>query len=479
MNIRLPTTFAVLLIVAASLVSAAEDVQWVRVTVLLEPGSGGTVRAKETLVPGGIYSLDEVEKRGQEAIDNEILDRVRFLGEQMRDVEQNMRLATLLARQYYLPLEVGRRIALPIIDLNPRLGIVFTPQRFVGDQAVCKVQFLEPEGPSGSSDFTGEPITLSLKDADLQKVLEVFSKIAPVEIIVEPSVTGSVTVDLRDVPCDQALDLILRINGLGWAREGDTLRVAPSSEMSRRKLVRTDATINLPRETWGSAAIASRGDADNPTVVLIVESVDGPPGLAAERDGLVAPRRVMMVSPPDEIAEGGIDELAVFRGRVTETGELRDAEVLATPSQAFSERLKTALETWQLRTVLDEEGRKQEAVVGYGVRLAPQRVLASIGSIEHIGVEVTGGPVPGRPDQYFARAIVTDLDTDEIISAPKVSMRRGEEASVKTGLIAPSGEPSTIEMKFLIDEGGEGIKYSWTLTSNGKVLSSHKAEFGL
>ena len=41
MNIRLTTTFAVLLIVAASLVSAAEDVQWVRVTVLLEPGSGG------------------------------------------------------------------------------------------------------------------------------------------------------------------------------------------------------------------------------------------------------------------------------------------------------------------------------------------------------------------------------------------------------------------------------------------------------
>ena len=118
---------------------------------------------------------------------------MRFLGEQMRDVEQNMRLATLLARQYYLPLEVGRRIALPIIDLNPRLGIVFTPQRFVGDRAVCKVQFLEPEGPSGSSDFTGEPITLSLKDADLQQVLEVFSKIAPVEIIVEPSVTGSVT----------------------------------------------------------------------------------------------------------------------------------------------------------------------------------------------------------------------------------------------------------------------------------------------
>jgi len=80
MTKRMFAVFAVLLAVAAPLVSAEEDVQWVRVTVLLEPGSGGTVRAKETLVPGGIYSLAEVENRGQDAIDKEILDRVRFLG---------------------------------------------------------------------------------------------------------------------------------------------------------------------------------------------------------------------------------------------------------------------------------------------------------------------------------------------------------------------------------------------------------------
>jgi len=307
----------------------------------------------------------------------------------------------------------------------------------------------------------------------------VFSKIAPVEIIVEQSVTGSVTVELRDVPWDQALDLILRINGLGWAREGDTLRVAPSSEMIRRKLVRTDATINLPRKAWGSATIASRGDADNPTVVLIVESVDGPPNLAAERDGLVAPRRVMMVAPPDEIAEGGIGELAVFRARVTETGELRDAEVLATPSQAFSERLKTALENWQIRTVLDEEGRKQEAVVGYGVRLAPQRVLASIGNVEHIGVEVEARPAEAGSRLYVIQAQVTDLDTGELLSAPRIRALRGDEAMVRTSFIAPSGTPTQLEMGFLVSEDGKSLSYSWTLTSNGKVVSSHKAEFGL
>ena len=479
MTKRMSAVFAVMLAVAASVAVASEDVQWVRVTVLLEPGSGAAVEAKETLVPGGVYSLAEVEARGQDEIDREILNRIRFLGEQMRDVEQSMRLATLLARQYYVPLEPGKRVALPVIDLNPRLGIVFTPQRFVGDRAVCKVQFLEPEGPSGSSEFNGEPISLRLKDADLQDVLGVFSKLAPVEIIVEPSVSGLVTVDLRDVPWDQALDLILRINGLSWVREGDTLRVAPSSEMSRRKLVRTDATINLPRETWGSATIASRGDEENPTVVLIVESVDRAPDLAAERDGLVAPRRVMMVAPPSESAKDGIGDLAVFRARVTETGELRDADVLATPSQEFSERLKTVLENWQLRTVLDEEGRKQEAVVGYGVRLTPPRVLASIGAIEHIGAEVSCHPVPEKQGMFVIRARAFDLDTGRVISNPQVFTMGGSEAKIRTGLQMPSGESAVLSMNFLVDEDGKGITYSWTLTSNGKVLSSHKAEFEL
>ena len=107
------------------------------------------------------------------------------------------------------------------------------------------------------------------------------------------------------MPWDQALDLVLRINNLGWVKEGDTLRVGPLDEMSRRKKVRTDTTINLPRETWGSATIASRGDAENPTVVLLVESVDGPPQLVAERDGLVHPRQVLLFEPSSETSLDG------------------------------------------------------------------------------------------------------------------------------------------------------------------------------
>jgi hypothetical protein len=471
--------FTAVMIVVAPLVWAAEEVQWVRVTVLLEPGPDATVRVGQTLVPGGIYSLAEVEGRGLDAIDREISDRIRFLGEQMRDVEASMRLATLLARQYYLALEIGKASTLPVIDLNPRLGIVISPQRFSESRAVCKVQFLEPEGPNAKPDFVGDPITLKLKDADLQDVLRTFSKITPFSVEIDPSIDRVVTVDLHDVPWDQALDLILRVNGLAWTREGDTLKVEPLNEMSRRKRVRTDATVNLPRDEWGSATIASRGDAENPTVVLVVESVDGPPGLAAERDGLVTPTKVVLVSTPDERPDDLGGELAVIRARATTTGELEDVEILASPSAGYSRMLRTAIESWVLRTVLDEAGRKQEAIVGYGLRLRPQRVLASIGAVEHITFEVSCRPVPDKPGMYVIRAKVLDLDTGRVISNPQVFTMAGSEAKVRTGMRMPSGELTELHMSFLVSEDGMKIRYSWQLTSKDKVLSSHTADFEL
>lgn len=249
--------------------------------------------------------------------------------------------------------------------------------------------------------------------------------------------------------------------------------------MSQRKRIRTDATVNLPRRTWGSATVASRGDEYNPTVVLYFESVDGSPALVAERDGLVHPTRVMLVDPSPEDLENSVGELAVFRATVSTDGRLRDPVMLASPSKAYAERMIDVLGNWRLSSVFDEEGRRQEAVVGFGIRLRPQRVLVSIGDVEHLGVEIFTRPVSDGPGLYVIRAKVTDLDTGELVSAPRVIAKKGDEANLRTSFVAPSGNPTNIEMSFLISGDGKTISYSWTLTRDGKVLSSHKADFGL
>ena len=472
-----------LLVAGAGL--AAEDVQWIRVTVLLEAGSGTVPRAEESLIPGGVYSLEEVEKRGQEAIDQEILRRIRFLGDSMREVEDSMRLASLMARQYYLPLEVGKQAVLPVIDINPRIGIVFTPQRFVGNRTVCKVQFLEPEGPPGGTDFTGEPISLRLQDADLKDVIRVFSQVTSTDILLDPSVEGKVSVDLREVPWDQALDLVLRTNNLAWIDEDGVLKIVPLDKLSLSKRVRTDATINLPRGEWGSATIASRGDTSNPTIVLVVESVNEQPTMVAERDGLVFPKRALRYYGPSPSEFADMEgELAVFRGTLNEEGRLSDTKVLASPSTEYGKEFGAMLTTWEFRTVLDEEGRKRDAVIGYGVRLEPPRALASIRTAEHVGVEVkveptSGGSTEKISGQYVITAFVKDLDTGEIIGAPRITTQKGIEAKVRTGFVAPSGAPTQFEMRVKISKDEGAVTCSWSMTTDGKVVASHSAEFKL
>jgi type II secretory pathway component HofQ len=79
--------------------------------------------------------------------------------------------------------------------------------------------------------FTGEPISLDLKDADIRDVLFTFSKLARLNMVIDPEVRGSVTVRLENVPWDQALEMILKVNGLGYVLEGNIVRVGSPAKL--------------------------------------------------------------------------------------------------------------------------------------------------------------------------------------------------------------------------------------------------------
>ncbi len=88
--------------------------------------------------------------------------------------------------------------------------------------------------------FTGEPISLELKDADIKDVLRTFAQITQLNVVVDPDVSGSVTVNLHDVPWDQCLDIILKINGLDYVLENNVLRVARTATLTRERTAQAD-----------------------------------------------------------------------------------------------------------------------------------------------------------------------------------------------------------------------------------------------
>jgi type IV pilus secretin PilQ/predicted competence protein len=77
--------------------------------------------------------------------------------------------------------------------------------------------------------FTGHPISLDFQGADLRAVLRTFAEISGLNIVIDPAIQGTVDVALRDVPWDQALDIILRANKLGYSVDGTIVRIAPNS----------------------------------------------------------------------------------------------------------------------------------------------------------------------------------------------------------------------------------------------------------
>ena len=91
------------------------------------------------------------------------------------------------------------------------------------------------DGPAASSKFNGHPISLDFKDGDLIDLFRLMSEISGLNIIVNPGITGKVSLTVKEVPWDQALDLILKTQGLGYSVDGNVVRIAKVTDLQREE----------------------------------------------------------------------------------------------------------------------------------------------------------------------------------------------------------------------------------------------------
>ncbi len=144
--------------------------------------------------------------------------------------------------------------------------------------------------------YGGRRIDLDLKDADVHNVLRLLADVGQVNIVASDDVAGTVTIRMRNVPWDEALDVILQSKGLGMVRVGNIVRVAPRDVLEKEReaeIRRRQQRMKLaPIETrlipvsYATATeiaeraadlLSSRGSiaVDNRTNVLIVRDVTG------------------------------------------------------------------------------------------------------------------------------------------------------------------------------------------------------------
>jgi type IV pilus assembly protein PilQ len=89
----------------------------------------------------------------------------------------------------------------------------------------------------GTQGYRGEKMSLNFQDVDVRSLLQVIAEVSGFSVIASDSVTGRTTLRLKDIPWDQALDIIMQTKGLDMRKNGSVIMVAPKDELlSKEKL---------------------------------------------------------------------------------------------------------------------------------------------------------------------------------------------------------------------------------------------------
>ena len=106
---------------------------------------------------------------------------------------------------------------------------------------------MESRGLSAAANqksFSGRRISLDFQDVDVRTILQILAKESGVNIVASDSVNGKMTLSLKDVPWDQALDLVMQARNLDMRRQGNIINIAPREEL----LNQDKATLQAQKE---------------------------------------------------------------------------------------------------------------------------------------------------------------------------------------------------------------------------------------
>ncbi len=90
-------------------------------------------------------------------------------------------------------------------------------------------------------EFTGEKLSLNFQNIDVRAVLQLIAEFTGLNIVASDTVTGNITLRLKNVPWDQALDIILKTKGLGMRQSGNVILIAPNDEIAQRESLELEA----------------------------------------------------------------------------------------------------------------------------------------------------------------------------------------------------------------------------------------------
>jgi type IV pilus secretin PilQ/predicted competence protein len=343
--------------------------------------------------------------------------------------------------------------------------------------------------------YTGHPISLDFKDGDLQDIFRLFADISGMNVVVNPGVSGKVTLKLNEVPWDQALDLILKANGLGYTLEGNVIRIARLSDLQkeesdRRKLAEEKALAGdlgtlTTRISYAKAqelsdvlkkagALSARGtiNVDTRTNTMIVKDL---PAFLERSKELIA--ELDRATPQVEIEA---------RIVVTSRNFTRDLGIQwGFLNQQTNQFGNTNRRTFPSSVVLNGQGVPAQGGVAAG-DLAPG---SGIGNGDDRGYAVNlpatgfntalGISLGNLIGSFNLDAALTALERQgrgRLLSTPKVTTQNNQEAEIKQGVQIPIQTVANNTVTVTFKDAVLTLKVTPQITEAGTVILKVEVE---
>jgi type IV pilus assembly protein PilQ len=287
------------------------------------------------------------------------------------------------------------------------------------------IQTTERRLSIGELEFSGDPIDLELTNADIKDVLRTFAQLTGLNIAIDPNVQGQVTVSFVQVPWDQALDTILRQNGLTYTIDGNVMRVgtvdriaaeqAQSRRLQEERRLNVELTTVIKRLSYAKAEVAS-------TLVA---------GLASPRGKIIVDQRTNQLI---------ITDVPQYIPTMLNLIENID---IATPQVLIEARIVETTKTFarQLGVVWGFQGTA-DPTLGSGTGLVFPNRVDVVGGPFNFGVgnpvlDLSFGSVLGTFNLDLTLTAAENEGLVRIISAPKIMTQDNQSAEIQSGLQIP------------------------------------------
>lgn len=331
--------------------------------------------------------------------------------------------------------------------------------------------------------YTGRKITLDFHDIEIRNLLRLIADVSKKNIVVADDVSGKVTVSLRNVPWDQALDLVLKSKGLGKEEAGNVIRIAKYEVIAKEQQSRAEAEkarqpllplkvriipINFARsqdlEARVKDVLTERGtvSTDSRTNVLIVKDIQE---AVTRAEGLV---RNLDTETPQVLIESRIVEASSNFNRaigVQWGGNAAFTQATGNPTGvAFPNNVQGA------GGIAGGETSGTAAAPRYAVSLP-----AAVGDGSGGALGFVFGSAGGAFNLNLRLSALENSGVVKTVSAPKIATIDNKEATIGQGISIPFSQTSASGVNTSFIEAKLELKVTPHVSADGTILLKIKA----